>query len=113
MSAIDQELRELATQTISVLPATSRNKYGALSTSTAVVHPARVVEGPIQIQDSLGNIISTQGGHAWVFGSPTIGPEDQIELPSGSLARLEKIERFPDDEGFEHVKLTFSVVRRR
>lgn len=113
MSAIDSELRGLGLQTVVVRPKTGRTKYGTATVGTGVSYTARVVEGPVEMQDELGNTMTVQGGVAWIFGAPVIGGEDEIELPSGELAQLEKVERFPDDEGFEHVKISFSVTRRR
>ena len=104
--ALDPDLLEMMTQTVTIAPLTGRDNYGKPTFGTGVVWRARIKGTNRRVVDHAGQeAVSTT--EVWIGGVSGIGPTDQLTLPDGTSPPLLKVERYPDEDGnsFEKVYL--------
>lgn len=114
--SFESAFADLLTQTLTIAPVTSRDKYGAPTYGSAVSYSCRVVEKLQRVVDSEGRegLATTV---AWCrphtsTGIPDLGPEAKVTLPDGTTPALLAFEVYPDEDGDHHFKLLFDRSRR-
>lgn len=111
----DLPLRQFMTQTITVYPRTGHNSYGeATFGSTGVTYQCRIAGTPRWVRNQNAEIVEITDV-VWVGSTGTITEQDRIELADGSTPPVIRVEKFPDQNGHHHTKITFGYLggRRR
>lgn len=98
---IEVEFLELMTQTVTIAPFSSNNAYGEPSFGTAVSYSARVVNKPKMIRNAQGKEVVSMA-QTWLYGSPTVTPDDRITLPDGTQPPILYVAQYPDENGAHH-----------
>jgi hypothetical protein len=106
--SLDAELRTvLFTQTLTVNAISARNLYGdpAYST-TATTYPCRVdgFQHLVKAGDGRDVIARTVAyvGTTSTGGTPSIGLQDKVTLPDGTIPKILSIDTFRDLSGLNH-----------
>lgn len=106
---------DLMPDTISIYSRVSHNNYGEASYSTAAVsYRARVLDNPRWVRNQFGEIIE-ETNVLWVGSTANIEADVKIVLPDGTSPPIIRMERYPDQTGRHHTKITFGYLggRRR
>ena len=106
--AMDNDLRELLQQSVTVALVSSRDEFNARTFATGVAYPARVVEVFERIVDFngaevLASTVVWIGPETTTETMPTtMNSESQITLPDASTPPILAVHEFPDETGSAH-----------
>lgn len=101
------QLLALMPSTIKVSTRTAHNNYGEPSFAASTTnYRARIVHKPGYIRTGEGEPLAYQHV-AWVrsTGATTLTASDRVTMPDGSRPPVLRVERYPDEDGINHVKL--------
>ncbi len=102
------EFLDLMTQTVTLTPFSSSDKYGERSFGTAKTIKARVADKEERIPIASGEIAIARGT-VWLgeLVSPVPSTKDQLTLPDGSTPEILAVRKFPDQAGDHHQVIFF------
>lgn len=107
MMAFSTALLGMMTSTLKVSTRTTINNYGEPSFATSTTnHRARIVHKPGYVRSGEGEEVAYE--HiAWVrsTGGTSITASDRVTMPDGTTPPVQRVERYADDDGPNHVKL--------
>ena len=86
------------TQTITVEPWLSKDKYGQPSFGPGVARTCRI-EGKNKLVRALDGQERVSATTIYVYGAAGIGYKDRVTLPDGSRPIILAVEQMPDDHG--------------
>lgn len=84
----------------------SRDDYGKPVYGSQVGYSARVIYKPRMVKAADGKDIVAKG-RVWIAGTPSVTPQDEIELPDGTTPPILNVGRFSDENGAHHVVIDF------
>ena len=99
------EFLALMPSTISISTRTSHSNYGEATYGSAVTYRARVVDKSGWVRNAAGENVEVRT-ICWVASTGSIDISDRITLPGGATPPIVMGERFPDDQGSHHHKLS-------
>jgi|2_EtaG_2_1085320.scaffolds.fasta_scaffold10065_2 hypothetical protein len=105
--AFSTELLTLMPSTIKVSTRSGHDNYGAAQFAASTTnHRCRVLERPGFIRGRGEEEIAYRDV-VWArsTGSASITASDRVTLPDGTIRPVVKVERYPDDDGENHVKI--------
>lgn len=91
--------------TVSISTRASHNSYGEPSFGSATNYRARVVNKSGFVRSPSGENVEVRTV-CWVASTGTIDISDRITLPDGTTPQIVMVERFPDQDGTHHHKLS-------
>lgn len=107
---MDTAFRPLLNTTVTVTTSVSLDRYGvATYTGTASTYRARVVQKAEKILDIKGNE-ATSSHIAWIDSTGTIAHTDRIVFNDGTSPPIQRVERYPDENGYHHLKVFLGSI---
>lgn len=105
--AFDSDFLEMMPHTVVVSTRTGHSAYGTAAYSTSgSTYRARVVTKPGFVRTSQGETVEARTV-AWIASTGTITVDDKVTLPDGTSPPLALVERYADEDGNNHCKVTF------
>jgi hypothetical protein len=99
---------DMLPHTVTISTRASHNNYGEATFSTSGrSYAARVVLAPKFVRGANGEDVQI-AGHVWVASTRNITVDDRITIPVTGSSRppIVAVERYPDEDGTFHHKLT-------
>lgn len=108
--ALEKDFLDMTNDTITVVPPSSMNEYGATApsaTSGAISYPAHVDMTPRSVFSANG-VEQVASGTIYVLSSSAdIGLEHVVELSDGRKPEILRVEPLRDEEGLHHTELSY------
>ena len=105
MSFERNEFLALMPSTVTISTRSSHNNYGEPSFGGGTTYRARIVNKAGFVRAADGETVEVTTV-CWVASTGTIDISDRITLPDGTTPQILMVERFPDQDGTHHHKLS-------
>lgn len=102
---------DMMTDSITHEELSGRDAYGAPSYGSPTTYEARVIYVSKWVRDAQNQEVMSKG-EVWIQGNPAVASEDRITLPDSTTPAVLIVERFSDENGVHHTKVTFGQDER-
>lgn len=105
--ALEADFLAMSTQTITVVPLSTLNAYGAptFSTASSTTYRAYIEPGSF-ITKNLQGVEEVASATVYVLSSSaSIGTQAQLTLPDGRIPKIIRVDTLNDDEGQHHLEV--------